>query len=206
MMIAPKPTVSELRAPKIVRESRSRPELSPPSRWPPAPKPRLAMIPPSVSLGSSSGRIGASSAPTMMRVSQAMHSQAPMPRPPSLRRAGRSASTSAAAICSSTAPGGTPVVGASVDSDATGLSGDGSGMADPRIEHDVQDVDERVERHVGHRDDGDVGLQRHVLAGGDGLHQLQPQARELEHLLDDHRAADERAGVEGGDREEREAP
>src|SRR4051812_19713025 len=35
---------------------------------------------------------------------------------------------------------------------------DGSGMADPRVEHGVEQVDDEVHEHVDHRDHGDQRL------------------------------------------------
>ena len=48
-------------------------------------------------------------------------------------------------------------------------------------------------------------LEHHVLAGDDGVAELVADARDVEEVLDHDRAADERADVEAGDREQREA-
>ena len=78
-------------------------------------------------------------------------------------------------------------------------------MPDPRVEDGVEDVDEEVHEHVHDRDDRDEALDRDELPGADRLDDLLAQTRQPEDALDDDRATDERADVEAGDGEQREA-
>src|SRR3954447_11183571 len=84
-------------------------------------------------------------------------------------------------------------------------SADGSGMSDPWVEDGVEDVDEEVHEHVAEGEDRHVTLQRDVLAPHDGVVDEEPHAVDVEDDLDDHGAADQRADVEAGDGEQREA-
>src|SRR5262245_22651459 len=137
-------------------------------------------------LGSSMGRTGASRASATTRNSQKSAAVPPMPRRP--RRTARSASGSGPSTAATRSTGSSVVVGMSGGS--TGAAGSSSGMADPRVEHGVQDVDQEVDEHVADGDDRHQALQGDVLAGLDRLVQQRADAGQREDHPDDPGAAD----------------
>src|SRR4051794_37939073 len=112
-----------------------------------------------------------------MPTSQISATQAPMPN---LFVGACSMTTSAAAPDASASPGAA----------ASGLS-ESSCTADPRIEEGVEDVDGEVHQDVADRDHCDEALDLLVLTLGDRTEQFGAHPRDLEHDLDDHRAADQ---------------
>src|SRR5581483_461079 len=180
---ATSPTVSDTRAPYTSRDRMSRPISSVPSRCPPVPG-TAAMWAKSLRVGLFSGRTAANAAPNATR---AIHAAGAQNDSPSARRrpaVGREASGA-----------GAPDAGATVAR---------SGMAHPRVEHAVEDVDEEVGQHVGDGDHEHEPLHDDVLAAADGVDQPRPHARQCEQVLHDHGAADQRAGVDAEHGEERE--
>src|SRR5690606_30454355 len=192
------PSSSEARPPHTMRLGRSRPRASPPRRCPSVPGPWLTMAA-TCSLGSSSGRTGASTAASVTNASQAMANTPSHPSRP--WRAARPPTGTAAPVAAAT--GSRVAAGASPGAGAAGRSRSrppsGAGMADPRVEDGVEHVHQEVDEHVAHGDDRHQALQGDVLAGDDRLVEQQPDARQREDDLDDDRAADERADVEAGD-------
>src|ERR687898_72277 len=172
---------SVAREPQITRLSTSRPRPSPPRRWPSVPGPCLA-IDATLASGSSRGSTGASSASATTKTSQEMATTPPMPRRP--RRARRGASGAGPSTAATRSTGSSVAVGTSGGS--TGAAGSGSGMADPRGEPGVEDVDEEVDEHVAHRDDRHQALQGDVLTRVDRLEQQRADAWQREDDLDDH--------------------
>src|SRR5262252_2239685 len=122
-------------------------------------------------MGSFSGRIGASRAMAITNTSQPSDNQAPMPNGFFLLAAAVAAGTeTTAAICCVPASTGSPSYSSSPARSWAAL-GSGSGMANPRVENGVEDVDGEVDQDVDDRDHGDVGLHCNVLLRSDGLEQ-----------------------------------
>src|SRR5229473_8153531 len=71
-------------------------------------------------------------------------------------------------------------------------------MADPRIEHGVEHVDDEVHRHEANGDEQDHALQDDEVAGVDRADQQAADAGQREDGLDDQRAADQPADVDAG--------
>src|SRR5581483_11341114 len=176
----------------MIRASVSRPRSSVPRRkW------RLGLrpgTPTPVAFGLWIGSRVAKSAQRITRPIQATESQNAKP---SLRRA----ETSATAAPGSAATAAVAVAAASA---AVVTSGDG-GMADPRVEHGVEQIDEEVDQHVAHCDDQHGALDHEVVADEDRLDGEAADARQGEDDLDDEGAADQPADLETGDRDEGEA-
>src|SRR5690606_1188738 len=198
------PSSSDARPPQTMRLSRSRPRASPPSRCPSVPGPWLTMAA-TFSLGSSSGSTGASSAASVTNASQAMASTPNHPsRPWRDHRPPVGVAAPVAASTGSRVAAGAPP-GARVAAGSRSRPPSGAGMADPRVEDGVEHVHQEVDEHVAHRDDRHQALQGDVLAGDDRLVEQQADAGQREDHLDDDRTADERADVEAGDRQQRQA-
>src|SRR6266540_6616019 len=148
------------------------------------------------------GRIGATIAASTNPASHAIASHEPTPRP-FLRRGCTPAVTPA--ISTVTASATSPVVSSSSARAVPADSGGGSGMANPGVEDRVDAVNERVEQHEREGDERDVGLDGCVLARADGRDEPESHAGNLEHELDDDCVSDERAEVQGGCSQQREA-
>src|SRR5690606_28062110 len=101
----------------------------------------------------------------------------------------------------STAPG-SPPAGARVVVWAAASS---SSIADPRIEHGVEEVDGDVHEDVADGDERDQRLDGDVLPLADRLEDQGAEPRQREDDLDDQRAAHQRADVEAGHGEQGEA-
>ncbi len=85
-----------------------------------------------------------------------------------------------------------------------GRSGDGAGMANPRIEHGVEHVDGEVDEHVADGDDDHGSLYGDVVTADDAVDRVLAEAVQGEDDLDDERAADEPTEVQADDGDERE--
>src|SRR5690348_8365807 len=190
-----KPTISEVRDPKMTRARRSRPSSSVPSRWP-AVGPRRGALSPMAS-GSWSGRTLAASAARMISATQPIEIQKPAPS----RFATKTGSAGPTAPL--TAPGIAAIGAAAATTASVSRGSDGeSRTADPGIQERVEQVDEQVDddETAGHQH----GRGRHdqVVARVDGVDREQPQPGHLEDVLDDERAADQRAHVQAADRDQ----
>src|SRR5688572_32856715 len=73
-------------------------------------------------------------------------------------------------------------------------------MADPRIEHGVEHVDDEVHDHEARGHEQHHALQDDEVAGVDGADQEPADARQGKDGLDDQRAADQAADVDAGHR------
>src|SRR4051812_2881136 len=218
---APVATSRDAYAPYATREIMSRPLLSQPSTWPDA-VPSLANGPrrahsanDSLGLFTGSTPACASTAMPTMKIIHPIASHAPTPSLLPRRRPSPPASTAEkySDPCATASPGPTepsanrsrsdPLVNGSVSRKS---SSDGcTGTPDPRVQHDVQEVDDEVDRHEDERDHEDVALQLHVLAGDDrGVDLLAHAGHPVDHL-DHDGTADEGAEVQAGDGQQREA-
>src|SRR5436190_5720757 len=117
-----------------------------------------------LSLGSSRPMYGARIAPSTTNAIHAIASQPPKPRP--LRRALISGPDSTAAISMVPASTGIPRSAASSTKSRSASGCSRVGTTDPRIEYDVERVDQEVQEEVVDRDDRAVTLQLDELARG----------------------------------------
>src|SRR5215813_6104994 len=156
-------------------------------------------------MGSFRGRIGASNAIAITNTSQPSANQAPIPNGFLRRAAACAAGTeTTAAISWVAASTGSPSYSSSVARSCAALCS-GSGMANPRVEDRVQDVDGEVDQHIENRDHCNIALHGDVLLRSDGLEQREPHTWQLENHLDDDGAADEGADVQARNGQQREA-
>src|SRR5438876_1129928 len=151
---ATNPTVSEVRAPNTSRESMSRPNPSVPSQCCASGGMRRKSI--SISFGLGSGSSSASAAAATI---SAIHAAASQNTLPSRRRQG------IGAIAGSTAASNTA-------------------MADPRIEHGVEQVHDEVQQHEADRDQQHDALQDDEVARVDRADQQPADAGQGEDRLD----------------------
>src|ERR671918_1152625 len=145
------------------------------------------------SSGSSRGRTGANSAAATTIASQAIERTPPTPSRCCLAASsavGATSSDSTSSSWSRVCVAGAPSPGATMGGAVAVAEGSGSGMADPRVEHAVEDVDQHVDEHVADGDERHQALQRDVLPGLDRLEQQGAEARQREEHLHDHRTAD----------------
>src|SRR5439155_20622291 len=138
--------------------------------------------------------------PPTTRSSQPIASHAPIPRP--RRRRGGSASTAAVWISSPDAKKPESAVSSTMVSRSLG---GGSGTTDPGVEDEIQDVDEAVHEDEAGRQHEDEPLQLDVRTARERVEDLLAHPGNLEDHFDDDGAADERADVQPGDGEQREA-
>src|SRR5262245_21168334 len=219
---APVATSSDAYAPYATREIMSRPLLSHPRRWPDA-VPSLANGPSrahaandSVGLFTGSAPAWARTATTTMKTIQPIASHAPtvsfFPRErPSVPASTAEKYSEPCATASPALPMDSsanrsrsdPLVRGSVSGKPS--SDRCAGTTDPRVQHDVQEVDDEVDDHEEERDHEDEALQLHVLARADGEEDLASHPGHLEDDLHDNRATDQRPEVQARDREQREA-
>src|SRR5438128_2246025 len=80
----------------------------------------------------------------------------------------------------------------------------GAATTDPRIDELIAQVDEGVDEQVRGGEDQHRTLQHGIVLLRDGLRDQPPDPGQREHLLDDHRAANEPAQVDAGQRDQRE--
>src|SRR5882672_1273581 len=71
-------------------------------------------------------------------------------------------------------------------------------MTHPRIGQGVEDIDDQIDHHEGEAEDQHGALHQRIIAGQDRLHHHAADARQREHLLDDHGAADRGAEQDAG--------
>src|SRR5581483_1178218 len=190
---------SEARAPQMTRAIMSWPVPSVPMGW--ANEMASVSWPMKCWSGAGTGSTGASSADSVTSASQTIATQ---PNRPSRFDALFSTLASVSVGGSSMTSDWVPATTGSCSTVGAGL-GDCSGMADPRVEDGVEDVDEEVHDHVADREDRDVTLQCNVLATEDGVGDQESHAVDHEDVLDHDRAADERADVEASHSEQRQA-
>src|SRR5262245_49193932 len=143
----------------MVRDSMSRPVPSPPRKWP-GWIGGFSTISAKLLLGSGRGRIGARMATEMISTIQMIENQ---PRKPSFLLCETSTSSGVAATASMPP--------------STGASTSGSGMADPWVDHRVQQVHGEVHEDEEDGQDGHEALQGHVLPLRDRGEDLLAHAR-----------------------------
>src|SRR6185437_732513 len=160
---AHRPTVSEIRAPWISRESSSRPSVSVPSQCAAENGARRASISMSVGLGSGSTPASAAAASTSRVQPAAIQNSVPSRR---VRLTGLT--TMASSISSSSVA-----------------------MADPGIENGVEQIDHEIHQHVAASHEQHHALQDDEVAGVDRAQQQPADAGQREHGFDDHGAADQ---------------
>src|SRR5580698_6354801 len=177
MIGAQSPTTSEIRAPKISRDNSSRPRPSVPSQCAAENGARRASM--SMSVGLAIGRTSAKIATANTRIIQANAIQNSGPNRRA-RQTGAATATSSLRASSSVA------------------------MADPRIEHGVEQVDDEVHDDEAGGDQQHGALQNNQIARVDRADQEPPDARQSEDRLDDDGAADQPADIDAGDGHQRE--
>src|SRR5215467_8781419 len=179
----------------MTRASRSRPSSSVPSRWPAVGPSRGALSP--MAVGSWRGRMPANSAARMTSNTQPAEIQNPAPR----RRSTYACSAGAAP----STPAGITAAGAAVATTASVRVRSGeSRTAHPRVEERVEQVDEEVHEHEASRDEHRGARYHEVIAGVDRVDGEEAEPGNLEDVLDDERATDERSHVEAADGDESE--
>ena len=67
----------------------------------------------------------------------------------------------------------------------------GLGVADARVQQSVEQVDQQIDDHDGHRDDDDNGLDGREVPLEHGLDEQRSNAGDAEDALDDYGAAEE---------------
>src|SRR5579883_567571 len=175
MIGANRPTVSEIRAPKTTRASSSRPSASVPSQCSAETGARRSSM--SMSVGLGSGSNGARIAAARMKINQPMAAQNNSPRL-RVRRLGLAIMPSA-------------------------ISSSSVAMADPRIEHGVEHVDNEIDQHIARGHAQHDALQDNEIAGVDRAEQQAADTGQCEDRLHDHRAAHQAADVDAGDGDQR---
>src|SRR5262245_33968413 len=175
MATEPSPAASDPRVPQMPRDSTSRPTLSVPSQC--SASGRVSAWPRSCRRGSWGETTGASAATA--------NASSVTPRPSGASRAPAARRSTAQRR---SAAGRAGAEGASADTP--------SAIPDPRIDPAIQEVNEQVGQDEAHRDQQHDALDQRVVAREHRVDHEAADAGQREHVLGDHRAADQRAELQ----------